>query len=162
MAWQEQAAASKDGFFVYSGPLVPEGEKVQVERLVSFLSKKQKASTLLINLTVRMEPLSVVEVVAAGRVVVEHWPLTLTSLLLPLCPFPRIPVCLFVDPVQEEEPLAGHEGPKRPSRAIKALLIAMALLRLRLTKVAVAVQEVLRDPAVEEVLPALVVVNPAR
>ncbi|EAU31081.1 predicted protein [Aspergillus terreus NIH2624] len=31
-AWQEQAAASKDGFFVYSGPLVPEGEKVQVER----------------------------------------------------------------------------------------------------------------------------------
>lgn len=34
MAWQEQAAASKDGFFVYSGPLVPEGEKVQVERYV--------------------------------------------------------------------------------------------------------------------------------
>jgi hypothetical protein len=32
MAWQEQAAASKDGFFVYSGPLVPVGEKVQVER----------------------------------------------------------------------------------------------------------------------------------
>ncbi|KAJ5124688.1 uncharacterized protein N7515_008513 [Penicillium bovifimosum] len=32
MVWQEQAAASKDGFFVYSGPLVPEGEKVQVER----------------------------------------------------------------------------------------------------------------------------------
>ena len=35
LAWQEQAAASKDGFFVYSGPLVPEGEKVQVERYVS-------------------------------------------------------------------------------------------------------------------------------
>lgn len=34
MAWQEQAAASKDGFFVYSGPLVPEGEKVSVERFV--------------------------------------------------------------------------------------------------------------------------------
>ena len=32
LVWQEQAAASKDGFFVYSGPLVPEGEKVQVER----------------------------------------------------------------------------------------------------------------------------------
>ncbi|KAL2865984.1 uncharacterized protein BJX67DRAFT_388910 [Aspergillus lucknowensis] len=32
MVWQEQAAASKDGFFVYSGPLVAEGEKVQVER----------------------------------------------------------------------------------------------------------------------------------
>lgn len=32
MVWQEQAAASKDGFFVYSGPLVPEGEKISVER----------------------------------------------------------------------------------------------------------------------------------
>ena len=30
--WEQQAAASKDGFFVYSGPLVPEGEKPQVER----------------------------------------------------------------------------------------------------------------------------------
>lgn len=38
MAWQEQAAASKDGFFVYSGPLVPEGEKVQVERYVLHFS----------------------------------------------------------------------------------------------------------------------------
>ena len=32
LAWEEQAAASKDGFFVYSGPLVPEGEKPNVER----------------------------------------------------------------------------------------------------------------------------------
>ncbi|SLM40182.1 Hpc2-related domain [Lasallia pustulata] len=32
LAWEEQAAASKDGFFVYSGPLVPEGEKPTVER----------------------------------------------------------------------------------------------------------------------------------
>lgn len=37
MAWQEHAAASKDGFFVYSGPLVPEGEKVTVERYVFFM-----------------------------------------------------------------------------------------------------------------------------
>jgi hypothetical protein len=34
MAWQEHAAASKDGFFVYSGPLVPEGEKVTIEKYV--------------------------------------------------------------------------------------------------------------------------------
>ena len=34
LAWEEQAAASKDGFFVYSGPLVPEGEKPTVERYV--------------------------------------------------------------------------------------------------------------------------------
>jgi hypothetical protein len=32
MLWEEQAAASKDGFFVYSGPLVPEGEKPQLDR----------------------------------------------------------------------------------------------------------------------------------
>ncbi|KAI5301929.1 hypothetical protein KEM55_001423, partial [Ascosphaera atra] len=32
LAWQEHAAATKDGFFVYSGPLVPEGEKVVVEK----------------------------------------------------------------------------------------------------------------------------------
>ena len=31
LAWQEQAAVAKDGFFVYSGPLVPEGQKAQVE-----------------------------------------------------------------------------------------------------------------------------------
>ena len=34
LAWEAQAAASKDGFFVYSGPLVPEGEKLAVERYV--------------------------------------------------------------------------------------------------------------------------------
>lgn len=34
MAWEAQAAASKDGFFVYCGPLVPEGEKPTVERYV--------------------------------------------------------------------------------------------------------------------------------
>lgn len=32
LLWEEQAAASVDGFFVYSGPLVPEGEKPAVER----------------------------------------------------------------------------------------------------------------------------------
>lgn len=37
LAWEEQAAASKDGFFVYSGPLVPEGEKPTIERYVYLL-----------------------------------------------------------------------------------------------------------------------------
>ena len=37
MIWEEQAAASKDGFFVYSGPLVPPGQEPQVERYVSRL-----------------------------------------------------------------------------------------------------------------------------
>lgn len=31
LAWQEQAAVSKDGFFVYSGPLIPEGQAANVE-----------------------------------------------------------------------------------------------------------------------------------
>ena len=46
LAWEEQAAASKDGFFVYSGPLVPEGEKPQVERYApSFLVAISKCFT---------------------------------------------------------------------------------------------------------------------
>ncbi|TQS38384.1 hypothetical protein Golomagni_01109 [Golovinomyces magnicellulatus] len=31
LIWEEQAAASNDGFFVYSGPLIPEGEKVGID-----------------------------------------------------------------------------------------------------------------------------------
>ncbi|OBT49776.1 hypothetical protein VE04_09600, partial [Pseudogymnoascus sp. 24MN13] len=31
LLWEEQAAASVDGFFVYSGPLVPDGEKPTLE-----------------------------------------------------------------------------------------------------------------------------------
>ena len=31
LAWQEQAAVAKDGFFVYSGPLVPVGTEAQIE-----------------------------------------------------------------------------------------------------------------------------------
>lgn len=36
MAWEQQALMAKDGFFVYSGPLIAEGEKQVVERYVSF------------------------------------------------------------------------------------------------------------------------------
>lgn len=32
MVWEAQAAVSKDGFFVYMGPLVAEGEKANIER----------------------------------------------------------------------------------------------------------------------------------
>ncbi|KAK4697100.1 hypothetical protein P7C71_g920, partial [Lecanoromycetidae sp. Uapishka_2] len=32
LIWEEQAATSKDGFFVYSGPLIPAGEEPAVER----------------------------------------------------------------------------------------------------------------------------------
>ncbi|EPQ65524.1 hypothetical protein BGT96224_3960 [Blumeria graminis f. sp. tritici 96224] len=31
LLWEEQAAATNDGFFVYSGPLIPEGEKPTLE-----------------------------------------------------------------------------------------------------------------------------------
>lgn len=37
LAWEAQAAAVKDGFFVYCGPLVPEGEKPAVERYLLIL-----------------------------------------------------------------------------------------------------------------------------
>ncbi|ORY09729.1 hypothetical protein BCR34DRAFT_463150, partial [Clohesyomyces aquaticus] len=32
LAWEQQALMAKDGFFVYSGPLLPEGEKPAVEK----------------------------------------------------------------------------------------------------------------------------------
>ncbi|KAF2773869.1 HPC2-domain-containing protein [Teratosphaeria nubilosa] len=35
LAWEEHAAVSKDGFFVYSGPLVPPGETAQIESATS-------------------------------------------------------------------------------------------------------------------------------
>ena len=35
MIWEEQAATSKDGFFVYSGPLIPPGQEPAVERYVA-------------------------------------------------------------------------------------------------------------------------------
>ncbi|KAM3070034.1 HIR complex subunit [Clarireedia jacksonii] len=35
LMWEEQAAAANDGFFVYSGPLVPEGEKPALDRYVT-------------------------------------------------------------------------------------------------------------------------------
>jgi hypothetical protein len=37
MLWEAQAAASKDGFFVYCGPLVPEGEKPAIERYAAYI-----------------------------------------------------------------------------------------------------------------------------
>lgn len=53
LVWESQAAASKDGFFVYCGPLVPEGEKPAVERCVFVSHSIQKAIlTLWIGLTV--------------------------------------------------------------------------------------------------------------
>jgi hypothetical protein len=37
LLWEEQAAATNDGFFVYSGPLVPEGEKPTLDLRYDFL-----------------------------------------------------------------------------------------------------------------------------
>jgi hypothetical protein len=37
MLWEAHAAVVKDGFFVYCGPLVPEGEKPAVERYVNWV-----------------------------------------------------------------------------------------------------------------------------
>ena len=40
LIWEEQAATSKDGFFVYSGPLIPPGEEPAVERWVKLLKAR--------------------------------------------------------------------------------------------------------------------------
>ena len=49
LAWEEQAAVSKDGFFVYSGLLVPEGEEAKVERYVCLPSTLRIYSMLMFN-----------------------------------------------------------------------------------------------------------------
>jgi hypothetical protein len=40
LMWEEQAAAANDGFFVYSGPLVPEGEKPALDRYVTHVPQR--------------------------------------------------------------------------------------------------------------------------
>jgi hypothetical protein len=35
MAWEESALMARDGFFVYSGPLMAENEKPTIERYVT-------------------------------------------------------------------------------------------------------------------------------
>lgn len=44
LAWQEGAAVAKDGFFVYSGPLVPPGEDAKIERYAASPSCTHKSS----------------------------------------------------------------------------------------------------------------------
>ena len=66
LAWEEQQAASKDGFFVYSGPLVPEGESPKVERYVAHFTP-----FLLINTNISSAPTAPWSNLLA-RVVVEE------------------------------------------------------------------------------------------
>ncbi|RKF82730.1 putative histone promoter control 2 protein [Golovinomyces cichoracearum] len=40
LLWEEQAAASNDGFFVYSGPLIPEGEKAGIDAKSDSVTKR--------------------------------------------------------------------------------------------------------------------------
>ncbi|EEB09360.1 histone promoter control protein Hpc2 [Schizosaccharomyces japonicus yFS275] len=43
---EEMAAASKDGFFVFSGPLVAEGEKIRIERTRKTKRKKRLSTAM--------------------------------------------------------------------------------------------------------------------
>jgi hypothetical protein len=66
MAWEEQALMAKDGFFVYSGPLVVEGEKVAVERYVFLFPE------LVVGLLMLWTGLMVLSSVDVGVGEVEH------------------------------------------------------------------------------------------
>jgi hypothetical protein len=68
LLWEAQAAASKDGFFVYCGPLVPEGEKPAVERF-GFPNFRLLLCMLTLNQTERTVPSNVAE---AAVVVVDQ------------------------------------------------------------------------------------------
>lgn len=140
MAWQEQAAASKDGFFVYSGPLVPEGDKVQVERLVFFFSlvSHLNHNHILTNQTVPTEQSNAVVVVDEAQAEVEPWLHTPMSPSLQRSPYPKTQAYPYAVPVQEAVPHADHAGPKKPM--LKNTANEMAPRHRRPMKAAVVVE----------------------
>lgn len=71
MLWEAQAAASRDGFFVYSGPLVPEVEEPPAGYVFLILLYLTGATIGTNNLTAKMALPSVVVVAAAEAAAVE-------------------------------------------------------------------------------------------
>jgi hypothetical protein len=72
LLWEEQAAAATDGFFVYSGPLVPEGDKPPVEtRYVPNHPFKRLFTNIFAELMAYQSVAEVVVVVAVDLVGVQ-------------------------------------------------------------------------------------------
>lgn len=136
MAWQEQAAASKDGFFVYSGPLVPEGDKVQVERLVFYLLLGFLDHKL--THTVRTEQSNAVVVAVEEQVEVEPWLHTHTSPSPQQSRYPKTQAYPSAAQVQEAVPRADPAGPKKRMRKSTN---GMGRRRRRRMRVVVVVEE---------------------
>ena len=79
--WEAQAAASKDGFFVYCGPLVPEGEKPTVERYACAIAVLTEYTNIVLEQMVRFEEVGVgVEAVVLAPVEVAEPELQLLHL----------------------------------------------------------------------------------
>lgn len=67
MLWEAQAAASRDGFFVYSGPLVPEVEKPDVYVFLAlFALEKHANKKTVLTVLPSVVVVGVVEAVAVG------------------------------------------------------------------------------------------------
>jgi hypothetical protein len=117
LLWEEQAAAADGGFFVYSGPLVPEGEKPALDLRYGH----QRSRTIYIaNIIIeRMVPPSVdVDVVQEADVEVSLEVLALLPLLL--LPLPAVLESMLrlvfhyrdLD-LGEAQPLVNLESPKQ-------------------------------------------------
>lgn len=134
LAWQEQAAASKDGFFVYSGPLVPEGEKVQVERYVHGCIITQVKLLLLtwssFATTAPMEPSNVA--VAVAEELVERVVLHIRSRSRPV--FLSPPILDFPSEDQDRVEAACHGSRGLASLAHKVSKTNQHAARLERTK----------------------------
>ena len=100
LAWEEQAAASKDGFFVYSGPLVPEGEKPVVERYVTSIFASTLYLTLpsFINTSHFLSPCAHFPASRTFSRFLPTHPFHVTSLP---CHLPALPPFLLTSPLQE-------------------------------------------------------------
>lgn len=111
LLWEEQAAAAQDGFFVYSGPLIPEGEKPALDpRYVNPKSILNFTTNISTGLPVHQ---SVAEEEEAGEVV-EELPVAAQLQQVEMLGSMHVPVSLYPDQALEEDQLlANHALPRR-------------------------------------------------
>lgn len=115
---EEQALMTKDGFFVYSGPLIQEGERPAVERYVLFNMYCFDTQLIMRSLLVLMEAYDeVAEVVEAAAVEAELQQVKVVLLLRP----PVAPKRPAVDPRKQEPTACANRESQRQKRLLWTL-----------------------------------------
>lgn len=112
LLWEEQAAAAQDGFFVYSGPLVPEGEKPALDPRSVLPNPIPNLVTN--DITEQPAPLSVAEEEEAeedvGELLVVVQPRQQQQQQVAASESTLAPVFLSLDLAREEDPRPANHG----------------------------------------------------